>query len=99
MQNHSSTATNSHQHTATVMQVAADGVGVQVAARHDSVTCDSWLRCVQQHWPDPTRMHEEVILPEALLREHLDQMDALLQIARHGPLSLYREVSGLSPCG
>ena len=93
MQQHATTSP--HQHIATVMQVAADGVGAQAAARHEQVIRDSWLRCVQQHRLDPTRMQEAVILPQARLREHQDQMEALLQIARHGLESLYSKVAGL----
>jgi sigma-54 dependent transcriptional regulator, acetoin dehydrogenase operon transcriptional activator AcoR len=88
-------STSPHQHIATVMQVAADGVGAQIAARHERVIRDSWLRCVQQHRLDPTRMQEAVILPQARLREHQDQMEALLHIARHGLESLYSKVAGL----
>ncbi|MDI3510258.1 MAG: sigma-54 dependent transcriptional regulator, acetoin dehydrogenase operon transcriptional, partial [Betaproteobacteria bacterium] len=88
-------APSPHQHIATVMQVAADGVGAQAAARHEQVIRDSWLRCVQQHRLDPARMQEAVILPQARLREHQDQMEALLQIARHGLESLYSKVAGL----
>jgi len=40
-------------------------------------------------------MQEAVILPQARLREHQDQMEALLQIARHGLESLYSKVAGL----
>ena len=87
--------TSPHQHIATVMQVAADGVGAQAAARHEQVIRDSWLRCVQQHRLDPTRMQEAIILPQARLREHQDQMEALLHIARHGLESLYTKVAGL----
>ena len=93
MQQHATTSP--HQHIATVMQVAADGVGAQIASRHEQVIRDSWLRCVQQHRLDPTRMQEAVILPQARLREHQDQMEALLQIARHGLESLYSKVAGL----
>ena len=93
MQQHATTSP--HQHIATVMQVAADGVGAQIAARHEQVIRDSWLRCVQQHRLDPARMQEAVILPQARLREHQDQMEALLQIARHGLESLYSKVAGL----
>ena len=87
--------TTPHQHIATVMQVAADGAGAQAAAGHEQVIRDSWLRCVQQHRLDPTRMQEAVILPQARLREHQDQMEALLQIARHGLEALYSKVAGL----
>ena len=76
--------TTPHQHIATVMQVAADGAGARAAAGHEQVIRDSWHRCVHEHRLDPTRMQEAVILPQARLREHQDQMEALLQIARHG---------------
>ena len=84
-----------HQHIATVMQVAADGAGALAAAGHEQVIRDSWLRCVNEHRLDPTRMQEAVILPQARLREHQDQMEALLQIARHGLEALYSKVAGL----
>lgn len=50
------------------MQVAADRVGVQVAAQHEQVMRDSWLRCMRQRRLDPTRMQEVVILPQMRLR-------------------------------
>jgi len=87
--------TTPHQHIATVMQVAADGAGAQAAAGHEQVIRDSWHRCVHEHRLDPTRMQEAVILPQARLREHQDQMEALLQIARHGLEALYSKVAGL----
>lgn len=64
----------------------------------DSIIHDSWTRCVSEHQLDPTRMQEAVILPNALLREHQDQMDAFLHIARHGLEALYRQVAGLGYC-
>ncbi len=88
-------STPQHQHIATVMQVATDGAGAAVAARHEQVIRDSWLRCVHEHRLDPTRMQEAVILPQARLREHQEQMEALLQIARHGLETLYSKVAGL----
>jgi sigma-54 dependent transcriptional regulator, acetoin dehydrogenase operon transcriptional activator AcoR len=84
-----------HQHIATVMQVATDGTGAAAAARHEQVIRESWLRCVHEHRLDPTRMQEAVILPQARLREHQEQMEALLQIARHGLETLYSKVAGL----
>ncbi len=87
--------TAQHQHIATVMQVAQRGVAAAAAARHEQVIRDSWLRCVQQHRLDPTRMQEAVILPQQRLREHQDQMEAFLHIARHGLEALYQQVAGL----
>ncbi len=81
------------QHMDTVLQVALHGQAM--ASRHELLIRDSWQRCVHQHRLDPTRMQEAVILPQARLREHKEQMDALLQIARHGLESLYSKVCGL----
>ncbi|MFM2055919.1 MAG: hypothetical protein RLY71_304, partial [Pseudomonadota bacterium] len=64
------------------------------AARHDALIRASWQRCVHEHRLDPTRMQEAVILPQARLREHQDQMDAFLSIARHGLEALYQQVAG-----
>jgi transcriptional regulator of acetoin/glycerol metabolism len=64
----------------------------------DTIIRDSWTRCVSEHRLDPTRMQEAVILPNAQLREHQDQMEIFLQIARHGLEALYRQVAGLGYC-
>ena len=87
--------TSPREHIATVMQVAAQGAHATSAVQHEQVIRDSWLRCVQEHRLDPTRMQEAIILPQARLREHQGQMEALLQIARHGLESLYSKVAGL----
>jgi transcriptional regulator of acetoin/glycerol metabolism len=83
------------EHIATVMQVADQGVQARAAWRHEQVIRDSWHRCVHQHRLDPTRMQEAVILPQGQLREHQDQMEAFLHIARHGLETLYQQVAGL----
>ena len=88
-------STSQHQHIANVMRVANDGTNAIAAAGHEQVIRDSWHRCVHEHRLDPTRMQEAIILPQARLREHQDQMEALLQIARHGLESLYSKVAGL----
>ena len=88
-------STSQHQHIANVMRVATDGAHAVAAAGHEQVIRDSWHRCVHEHRLDPTRMQEAIILPQARLREHQDQMEALLQIARHGLESLYSKVAGL----
>ena len=83
------------RHIATVMQVAADGMAAPGAQAHDAIIRASWQRCVHEHRLDPTRMQEAVILPQARLREHQDQMEAFLHIARHGLESLYAQVAGM----
>jgi transcriptional regulator of acetoin/glycerol metabolism len=83
------------EHIATVMQVAADGAHAGVASTHDEIIRDSWHRCVHEHRLDPTRMQEAVILPSERLREHQDQLEAFLHIARHGLETLYQQVAGM----
>ncbi|HSI57783.1 MAG TPA: sigma-54-dependent Fis family transcriptional regulator [Ideonella sp.] len=87
--------TSQREHIATVMQVAADGLQARAALTHDEIIRDSWLRCVHKHRLDPTRMQEAVILPQGRLREHQDQLEAFLQIARHGLETLYQQVAGM----
>jgi len=82
-------------HIDAVMQVAGVGVHAPQAQAHDALIRASWQRCVHQHRLDPTRMQEAVILPDARLREHQDQMEAFLHIARHGLEALYQQVAGL----
>jgi len=83
------------EHIATVMQVAADGTHAPVAQTHDEIIRSSWHRCVHEHRLDPTRMQEAVILPPDRLREHQDQLEAFLHIARHGLETLYQQVAGM----
>ena len=89
-------------HIATVMQVVGHDdtrrsmvAAAEAARRHDAIIRDSWQRCVHEHRLDPTRMQEAIILPHQRLREHQDQMEAFLHIARHGLESLYAQVAGL----
>jgi sigma-54 dependent transcriptional regulator, acetoin dehydrogenase operon transcriptional activator AcoR len=83
------------EHIDTVMRVADHGAATPAAQQHDEVIRNSWLRCVNDHRLDPARMQEPVILPGALLREHQDQMEEFLQIARHGLEALHLQVAGL----
>lgn len=89
-----STAQSQRAHIAAVMQVADAGLEAPAAVRHDAVIRASWQRCVHEHGLDPSRLQEAVILPQGRLREHQDQMDAFLSIARHGLEALYAQVAG-----
>jgi len=82
-------------HIHTVLQVAQQHTLNEAALQHDDLIRQSWLRCVQDHKLDPTRMQEAVILPHERYREHQDQMEGLMHIARHGLENLYKQVSGL----
>ncbi len=83
------------QHIETVMQVAEQGRVGPSAAAHDEIIRHSWMRCVHQHKLDPTRMQEAIILPQQQVREHQDQLEEFLHIARHGLETLYHQVAGL----
>ncbi|RJF92377.1 sigma-54-dependent Fis family transcriptional regulator [Noviherbaspirillum saxi] len=83
------------EHIATVIQVADHGVATPSARHHDEVIRSSWLRCVNEHRLDPGRMQEAVILPSERIREHQDQMEDFLHIARHGLETLYQQVAGM----
>jgi sigma-54 dependent transcriptional regulator, acetoin dehydrogenase operon transcriptional activator AcoR len=82
-------------HIDTVLQVAQQHILNEAALQHDDLIRQSWLRCVRDHKLDPTRMQEAVILPHERYREHQDQMEGLMHIARHGLENLYKQVSGL----
>ena len=83
------------QHIETVMEVAERRDASPSAMLHDEIIRDSWMRCVHQHKLDPTRMQEAIILPQQQVREHQDQLDEFLHIARHGLETLYQQVAGL----
>lgn len=83
------------EHIATVMQVAGDGTSAPKALAHDEIIRASWQRCVHEHGLDPTRMREAIILPGERLRDHQDQMEEFLHIARHGLETLYLKVAGM----
>ncbi|MEO0315139.1 MAG: hypothetical protein RI928_1595 [Pseudomonadota bacterium] len=67
----------------------------QAGLKHDQIIRDSWMRCVHDHKLDPTRMQEAIILPNYEVREHQDQLEDFLHIARHGLQTLYHQVAGL----
>jgi len=81
------------RHIETVMQVAE--LRSLADLRQERIIRESWLRCVHDHKLDPTRMQEPIILPNNEVREHQDQLDDFLHIARHGVQTLYQQVAGL----
>ncbi len=81
------------KHIETVVQVAE--ARSLAGIRHDQIIRDSWMRCVHDHKLDPTRMQEAIILPNTEVREHQDQLEDFLHIARHGLQTLYHQVAGL----
>ena len=60
----------------------------------DAPVLQSWRRCVEQHGLDPTRPQPAHIVPEGILREHREQSERLIRIARSGLETLFRQVAG-----
>jgi len=60
----------------------------------DRLVSDSWRRCVEHYGMDPTRPDPAYIVSETRLREHREQSERLIAIARSGLQTLFRQVAG-----
>ena len=60
----------------------------------DDIVVQSWLRCVDTHRLDPARPTEAYIVPDTQLREHREQSERLIAIARSGLETLFKQVAG-----
>lgn len=60
----------------------------------DDIVVSSWKRCVDAHGLDPARPTEAYIVPDTQLREHREQSERLIQIARSGLENLFKQVAG-----
>ncbi|WP_296747050.1 sigma-54-dependent Fis family transcriptional regulator [Mesorhizobium sp.] len=65
-----------------------------VRSVRDDVVVQSWQRCVDTHRLDPAKPTEAYIVPETQLREHREQSERLIAIARSGLETLFRQVAG-----
>jgi len=59
----------------------------------DDVVVESWRRCLEEYRLDPAKAREAVIVSETRLREHRQQAEDLVHIARSGLERLYRQVA------
>lgn len=64
-------------------------------SRRDADVLASWRRCVNEHRLDPGRHTGPRIVTQAELRQHRQQSEELLGMARHGMEDLYRRVNAL----
>ncbi|MDR5866158.1 sigma-54-dependent Fis family transcriptional regulator [Halomonas koreensis] len=85
-----STAQAQRQHVQTILN-ALEGPGTD----EDAVIQRSWRRCIDRFGLDPAAPSPPRYVPDRTLREHQDQADALLQVARAGVEQLYRQVRPL----
>jgi len=61
----------------------------------DPIIARSWHRCVHDYGLDPARPAEARFVPRQVLREHQDQADELINVARAGVEQLYRQIAEL----
>lgn len=69
-------------------------VGRGRPTQRDAHVVRSWLRCLDQYRLDPAHACEAYIVPDGRLREHRQQSEALINIARSGLDHLFRQVAG-----
>lgn len=65
-----------------------------IATGRDGLVAESWRRCVESYGMDPTRAEPAHIVTAAELREHRQEAERLIAIARSGLQALFRQVAG-----
>ena len=60
----------------------------------DALVEQSWRRCVEEYGMDPARPSPAHIVTEDRLREHREQSERLISIARSGLEALFRQIAG-----
>ena len=61
----------------------------------DPEVIESWLRCVRDYNLDPEHKGQARILPNSELRQHQQEAEELMSIARYGMEDLYRRVNSM----
>ncbi|MDN3556919.1 sigma-54-dependent Fis family transcriptional regulator [Halomonas maura] len=83
-------AQTQREHVATILRSLDHPDGSE-----DAVIERSWRRCIDRYGLDPAAPSPARYVPDHTLREHQDQADALIQVARAGVEQLYRQVTPL----
>ena len=65
------------------------------SAMNDDPIVRSWRRCVTDHGLDPTRAQPARVLEGWQVREHQEQIESFMRVARAGMEQLYKRVSPL----
>ena len=79
-------------HSAHIREI--EQVGQGRPTQRDAHVVRSWLRCLDQYRLDPAQACEAYIVPDGRLREHRQQSEALINIARSGLDHLFKQVAG-----
>ncbi len=61
----------------------------------EDVITRSWVRCISDHGLDPTHQQPARIIEKTRLREHQEEIEEFLRVARGGMEHLYKRVSPL----
>ncbi|MBW6391289.1 sigma-54-dependent Fis family transcriptional regulator [Billgrantia antri] len=85
------TTLSQRQHVETILSALAN----PAPTGEEALIERSWKRCIDRYGLDPSRPSPARYVPGSTLREHQDQADALLQVARAGVEQLYRQVAPL----
>lgn len=64
------------------------------ASGRDAEVTQSWRRCVEQYGLDPAKPSPVHIVTDTQLREHREQAERLIAIARSGLEALFRQIAG-----
>jgi transcriptional regulator of acetoin/glycerol metabolism len=78
------------QHVKEIVSAAEGG-----QTGRDKAVVDSWLRCLHDYKLDPEHKGEARIVPESVLREHQQEAEDLMSVARFGMEDLYRRVNSM----
>ncbi|KCV81779.1 acetoin catabolism regulatory protein [Actibacterium atlanticum] len=76
-----------------VHEIVTAGEGGQTG--RDAAVVQSWLRCLNDYNLDPEHKGEARIVPEQVLKEHQQEAEDLLSMARFGMEDLYRRVNSM----
>lgn len=85
--------TNLTAYKAHVQEIITASKGGALA--RDPEVVKSWMRCVNDYSLDPEHKGEARIVTESVLREHQQEAEELLTIARFGMEDLYRRVNSM----
>uniref|UniRef100_UPI0035661608 sigma-54-dependent Fis family transcriptional regulator n=1 Tax=Actibacterium sp. TaxID=1872125 RepID=UPI0035661608 len=78
------------QHVKEIITAAEGG-----RTSRDKGVVDSWLRCLNDYKLDPEHKGEARIVSEQVLKEHQQEAEDLLSVARFGMEDLYRRVNSM----
>ncbi len=83
------------EHIDAVLRYADGAPGPATQLPHSALIGRSWQRCIVEYGLDPTQPRPARIVTSQVLREHQDEADELLSVARAGVDQLYQQVANL----